>query len=105
MSLFQCEKCGCCENTALCLYWPRKAKKQALLCSACDPDIGEWQGKFERTFLPPGEFATNGEGNLAHKATGETDFRKYALQPNSGDQRPAPHTDATESGAPTPAKG
>lgn len=80
MSLFQCEKCGCCENTALCWYWERKVKKQELLCSACDPTIGEWHGEFDRTYLPHGEFETNSKGDLAHKKTGETDFKKYALK-------------------------
>ena len=45
MSLFQCEKCGCLENTALCGYWFRKGKA---LCSKCDPNIGKWHGAFKR---------------------------------------------------------
>lgn len=86
MSLFQCEECGCCENTALCDYHWRKVKGLPLLCSACDKaseigDPGEWHGKFERVFLPKGMFVTNREGNLAHKETGDTDFRKYQIQP------------------------
>lgn len=84
MSLFQCEACGCCENTALCNYHWRKMKKQPLVCSACDTayDLrgdGKWHGKFGRVFLPKGMFVTNHEGNLAHKETGDTDFRKYAI--------------------------
>lgn len=101
MSLFQCEHCGCCENTALSgqgcggftVKWydwtgieDRKGKK---LCSACGPtkykdgtptEFGEWHGQFPRTFLPMGMFFTNREGNLAHMGTKETNFRKYAIE-------------------------
>ncbi|MGB3724971.1 MAG: hypothetical protein WA981_04330 [Glaciecola sp.] len=31
---------------------------------------GEWHDKFERRYLPKGEFFTNGNGNLEHKETG-----------------------------------
>lgn len=99
MSLFQCEECGCCENTALCSQGHKpppewfdwtgfESRKGKQLCSACGPvkyrdgsptDDGKWHGKFERVFLPKGMFVTNREGNLAHKDTGETDFRKYAM--------------------------
>lgn len=100
MSLFQCENCGCAENTALSgqgcngfaeqFYdWSGieelKGKK---LCSSCAPTklkdgersrLGIWHGKFSRTFLPRGMFKTNDVGNLEHTETGETDFKKYAL--------------------------
>jgi hypothetical protein len=79
MSLFQCDECGCCENTALCHYAWRTYKGQSALCSACDPDIRKWAGRFERVFLPMGMFKTDKQGNLAHKETGDTDIRKYAL--------------------------
>ena len=102
MSLFQCEVCGCCDNTALaaqgfkgfmdrCFDWSehpeRKGKK---LCSACGPakyrdgkptEFGAWHGEFKRVFLPLGMFETNRDGNLAHKETGDDDFRKYAIHP------------------------
>lgn len=85
MSLFQCEHCGCKENTALSgqgcngfaesFYdWTgleeRKGKK---LCSACAPPrysdgtpsgLGKWHGEFERVFLPMGEYRTDRVGNL-----------------------------------------
>lgn len=90
MSLFQCEECGCCENTALCNYHWRTYKKLPKVCSACEPKTdgepgsvpapGEWHGEFPRVFLPKGMFVTNHEGNLAHKDTGETDFRKYEVK-------------------------
>lgn len=100
MSLFQCERCGCCENTALAHqgfngyvetfydwtgFEDRKGKR---LCSACGPtryadggptDAGSWHGKFERVYLPLGQFRTNGHGNLAHIKTGSEDFRAYAI--------------------------
>lgn len=100
MSLFQCQLCGCVENTALSSQgfasWPehfdwsgiedRKGKK---LCSACGPtkyndhaptEYGKWHGRFTRTFLPLGMFRTAKNGNLEHVETGDQDYRKYALK-------------------------
>ena len=48
MPLFRCEACGCVENTACCNYWMRKNDGETILCSECDPDIGEWHGRFEK---------------------------------------------------------
>lgn len=100
MSLFQCQNCGCCENTALSgrgcdgyavklFDWTgledRKGKK---LCSACAPtkysdgtptEYGQWHGEFERTFLPMGLFKTAQNGNLEHKENGDQGFKKYAI--------------------------
>ena len=47
MPLFRCDKCGCVENTALSNYWMRH-KADEHLCSECDPEIGEWHGRFEK---------------------------------------------------------
>jgi hypothetical protein len=47
MSLFQCSKCGCAEDTALCHYWSARLRGTAPLCSACDPKIGKWHGDFD----------------------------------------------------------
>ncbi|TCD20943.1 hypothetical protein E0D81_09020 [Lelliottia amnigena] len=101
MSLFQCENCGCCENTALSsqgfngffekLYdWSYAPERKGMkLCSACGPvkysdgdetEYGDWHGKFDRTYLPKGMFFTNRVGNLEHKETGSDDFRMYALE-------------------------
>ena len=86
MSLFQCEECGCCENTALSNHaWNRyQALKNNApakdLCSACDPLIGVWHGQFERVFLPKGQFKTNNVGNLEHIETGNENFRVYRLE-------------------------
>lgn len=99
MSLFQCEACGCCENTALSCqgfhwmaelfdwsYAPEREGKK--LCSACGPahyksgkpsEWGSWHGEFDRVFLPLGMFKTNQRGDLAHIETGDSDFRKYAI--------------------------
>jgi hypothetical protein len=43
MSLFQCRKCGCAEDTALCHYWSARLRETEALCSACDPTVGKWQ--------------------------------------------------------------
>lgn len=106
MSLFQCEVCGCVENTACAAqgfvmmrrlfdwsYAPEREGK--LLCSVCGPvrhsdgtptEFGEWHGRFSRTFLPLGQFVTNDRGNLAHRETGDEDYHAYAVQ-----QQEQPH--------------
>lgn len=86
MSLFQCQHCGCRENTAVSCQgcdgyaesffdWTgleyRRGKK---LCSACAPTkfsdgtpsgLGQWHGKFERVFLPMGKYKQDrATGNL-----------------------------------------
>lgn len=100
MSLFQCQHCGCRENTALAAQgcdgyaesffdWTgledRKGKK---LCSVCAPTKyangsdsghGEWHGRFPRIFLPMGMFRTARNGNLEHIETGDQDVQKYAI--------------------------
>jgi hypothetical protein len=48
MSLFQCRKCGCGEDTALCHYWSARLWEREPLCSACDPTVGKWHGEFPR---------------------------------------------------------
>lgn len=78
MSLYQCEKCGCRENTATGCYWGRTVK----LCSFCGE--GAWHGKFKRKFLPKGQFHTNRDGNLQHTASGKTDLREFFLEVEEG---------------------
>lgn len=105
MSLFQCENCGCVENTALASQgfknmnhlfdWSYAPElKGKLVCSACGPTkyasgaeikhrygkAGEWHNKFDRMFLPIGKFKTNGLGNLSHIETGEDNYRPYILK-------------------------
>ncbi len=54
MPLYRCAKCGSVENTALGGYWAQgynarvAGEKHVPLCSACNPAIGEWHGRFER---------------------------------------------------------
>jgi hypothetical protein len=79
MSLFQCEICGCVENTACSNYYWDKSNGDLGRCSACDPDFGKWHGRFARTFLPIGMFQTAKNGNLEHKETGEQDYHKYEV--------------------------
>lgn len=101
MSLFQCDNCGCVENTALASQgfkaeyiqkifdWSDiPERKGMLLCSDCGPtqyrdgketEFGKWHNKFDRTFLPKGMFKTNREGNLEHRETGNTNYQEYAL--------------------------
>ena len=101
MSLFQCENCGCVENTATghghvcladCFDWSGIEDRQNMkLCSACAPtkyadgkptEYGRWHDRFKRTFLPIGMFKTASNGNLEHKETGEQDYHKYAVPNN-----------------------
>ncbi len=103
MSLFQCEVCGCVENTALASQGVKgyaekffdwsgiEDKKGKLLCSACAPtkysdgtptEYGMWHGRFERKFLPMGMFKTNQIGNLEHVKTGDDNYNKYVLTDN-----------------------
>jgi hypothetical protein len=49
VGLFVCDECGMVENTALSHYWLRNVHGDGrALCSACDPEIGHWHGKFPR---------------------------------------------------------
>ncbi len=77
MSVFQCTKCGCAENTALSdggyfggRLSPQEAITKGLLpsgnyCSFCWG--GMWHGKFERKFYPLGTMQTDRYGNLQPK--------------------------------------
>lgn len=76
MSLYQCQKCGCKENTAVGHYWRVPESEQC--CSFCA--TGKWHGHFPRVMLPKGMFITNSVGNLQHKETGDTDLSKYILE-------------------------
>ena len=46
MSLFQCSKCGCVEDTALCRFWAARVRQTPAMCSGCDPGVGKWHGEF-----------------------------------------------------------
>lgn len=103
MSLFQCENCGCAENTALtCGYikadfytkefnWRTAlGSKEMRLCSACSPSKyangkdakkgGKWHDQFKRAYLPKGEFFTNRHGNLEHKETGSENYHLFEIE-------------------------
>ena len=101
MSLFQCENCGCCENTALSSQgfklfsdifdWSYAPERRGMrLCSACGPvtlrggkltdNGGKWHDVFPRVFLPKGQFHTNRVGNLEHTESGSEDFRAFEIK-------------------------
>jgi hypothetical protein len=48
MALFECEKCGCGDNTAITNAFQYKLQNKPLLCSECDPAIDGWHGRFIR---------------------------------------------------------
>ncbi|MEZ8991016.1 hypothetical protein AB4571_01840 [Vibrio breoganii] len=79
MSMFQCVECGCQESTSTSNWAYLVATTQEPLCSACDPDIGQWHGAFKRVFLPKGQFTMDESGFLVHIETGSYDINKYAL--------------------------
>lgn len=74
MSIFQCDGCGCAENTALSNggYMARLLFPQELVSKGLDPKGrycsmcwgGEWHGRFPRVFHPKGTMRTNSVGNL-----------------------------------------
>lgn len=47
MSLFACEQCNVVENTALCGFIFEDGHRR-LICSQCNPQLGEWHGIFPR---------------------------------------------------------
>lgn len=52
MPLFECAECHSVDNTALTNFWfSTQMENNPALCSACDPEIGEWHGKFPRITL------------------------------------------------------
>lgn len=106
MSLFQCGRCGVCENSSLGAtgcgftgevdviqeqyldYSGIEDRKGIPLCSECGPtkyssgkdtDYGKWHGKFDQVFLPMNEFETcQNTGDLVHIESGIKDFRSFA---------------------------
>ena len=89
MAIFQCDRCGCRDNSACGGTYNTKRMNERLfegvkngeaLCVACTPsqyksgapynEGGKWHNIFDRLFLPKGEFATDSQGNLVHKETG-----------------------------------
>ena len=99
LSLFQCEKCGCIENTACSAQgfhlWPHlfdwsydESLRGLQICSACGPskyndgkptEYGKWHNRFKRRYLPIGEFQTNRYGDLEKTSNGDTDVIKYEV--------------------------
>ena len=104
MSLFQCDICGCVENTACssqgCISffadyfnWDgMEEQKGKLHCSACAPrlyadgeptEYGMWHNRFKRSFLPLGEWTTDCVGNLEHKENKELKYNDCHITPSN----------------------
>jgi hypothetical protein len=98
MSIFQCENCGCAENTVYgeAFYDPKwfdwtgiEERKGLKLCSACSPTSfsegtptkwkGKWHNQYPRIFLEKGMWKTNGVGNLEHIDLHVTNYWDFAL--------------------------
>jgi hypothetical protein len=64
MSLFRCTRCDTIDNTALGGYHAQaNGAAHAPLCSACDPEIGQWHGEFPRRVVTA-EWLTCPRGTL-----------------------------------------
>jgi hypothetical protein len=70
MSYFECSKCGCVEDTALCYYWSAKLRQTPMLCSACDPKIAKWHDQFPQE--PSQNWINDGHGRLCHRSEVES---------------------------------
>lgn len=64
MSIFECSKCHCVENTACCGYNYRG--DNPALCSECDPAFGKWHGIFEKKSAVG--YLLGNDGFLYHKS-------------------------------------
>ena len=107
MSLFQCGRCGCVDNTVYGVsgeeyrsrFYDWTGIEDRLgkdLCCACAPTryakskeqaktmggkpYGQWHNQYDRNFLPMDMFYTNRVGNLAHKETHSEDYAPYIIR-------------------------
>lgn len=100
MSIFQCERCGCVDNTACgvgmfyhapsSFDWSYAPEREGMkLCSACGPTHlkgghptiteGKWHDLFKRVFLPMGLYVTNQHGNLVTIDKGNPKYTRHQL--------------------------
>ena len=99
MPLFQCQKCGCVDNSACGHYWranrPEKYDwtdmeeyRGMKLCAVCGPrnyangaptEFGVWHKRFKRCFLPLGLFEENSDGGLTNKENGDSNYTQYYI--------------------------
>jgi hypothetical protein len=71
MGLFVCSECRAVDNTAVTNWAVRTARRLPPLCSECDPDIGEWHGRFPKrpfTEADRGEVVNPPEGGAGDVA-------------------------------------
>ncbi len=104
MSLFQCPKCGCVDNTSTGLdcfadfitnmydWTGLEEYRGQSLCSACAPtkhvdgtdtEFGEWHNEHTRVYLEKGKWFTNDQGNVEHTETGRTDYVNHVIGLNT----------------------
>jgi hypothetical protein len=72
MSLYQCDKCGVVENTALGAYWCNQFwEENSEVAASYREQLGlkqnMWHGQFEKKFYPLGTMDTDEQGNLRKK--------------------------------------
>lgn len=98
MALFQCDECGCVENTAHGQCRRRNSKNLVIskdlgryLCSADthptfpsganNPKGGRWHNYFRRDFLEIGKWKMDPDGyGLIHKETGVTNWQDHIIR-------------------------
>lgn len=98
MALFQCQECGCVENSSSGWYHAKgrgytkdKEKDKKELCSECGPTeysdgtptkLGQWHNRFTKKIYPLGSLYTDGEGNVRYKHNNEYPKKEEALNFN-----------------------
>lgn len=62
MPLFQCEKCGCIENTACADgYWCSIINNSLKICSECDSQTAKWHDRFPKRDAVKEGYYTDGK--------------------------------------------
>lgn len=73
MPLYECERCGTCENTALTRFWWAHLQREEALCSECE--TGVWHGQFPKRSAA-GYVAEFGEASVKYRAADLTRRRE-----------------------------
>lgn len=81
MPLFQCQKCGCVENTACSGYWWTVHKeKKPPVCSECED--GVWHGMFDKEDAVAGGYMVGEDGFLYGPSENPTHTRIIGPAPS-----------------------
>ncbi len=78
MSLFQCDACGCVENTAACHYWSRGVNPPR--CSECDPETAVWHNMFPKESAHDKGYKIGSDGFLYTQAEIDSGSLNWRMQ-------------------------